>query len=103
MVNNEIRQKSLSKNRQWQCLIFEPYKTSLLYTHPLDFLALRHLSRLSLCSAELETLVIPALGTNLVQGLLALAVESRAVLATAVPRLHRLDKTGVLAVQRVTL
>lgn len=74
-----------------------------LYAHPFHLLASRHLGRLSLRSAKLQTLVIPALGTNLVQGLLLLAVGGRAVLTAAVPGLNSLDEGSVVAVQLIAL
>lgn len=74
-----------------------------LYTHALNLLTLRHLSPLPLGSAKLKALIVPALGANLVQGLLAVTVERRTILATAVPRLNGFNETGIVAVQQITL
>jgi hypothetical protein len=71
---------------------------SSLYTYTIHFLTLWHLSRLSLSSAELETLIIPALSTNFVQSLLLLAMGGRASLSTALPRLQSLDKSSIVTV-----
>jgi len=77
-----------------------PYRNTL-YTHTIDLLTLRHLGGLALSSAELKTLVIPALGTNLVKLLLLVTAGSRASLATALSRFQSLDEGGVVAIQRI--
>lgn len=74
-----------------------------LYTYTIHLLTLRYLSRLPLGSTELKTLIIPALGTNLVQRLLLITARSGASLATALPRLQGLGQGGIVTVQRVAL
>lgn len=72
-----------------------------LYTHTINLFTPRYLSGLPLGSTELKTLIIPALGTNLVQRLLLITARSGASLATALPRLQGLGQGGIVAVQRV--
>lgn len=63
----------------------ETSSSSFLYADALNLLTRRHRSRLTLSRAQLQALVIPALRTEFVQQLLAVAVSRRSILAAAMP------------------
>lgn len=69
------------------------------YSDAIHLFATRHLSRIPLRRAHLQTLIIPTLGTKLVQSLLLFTVRRGAFLATALARLNRLNDGGIVAVQ----
>lgn len=75
---------------------------STLYPSTFNLLTLRHLGSLPLSGTQLQALVLPALRTNLVQRLLALPMRRRTFLTSTLPRLDRLDQSGVVTVQRIT-
>lgn len=79
-----------------------PNPNPLLNANTVNLLALGHLGRLPVRSAHLQALVVPALGTALVQCLLLFTVWGRTLFPAASSGFNGLDDGGVIPIQRVS-
>src|SRR4051794_39763988 len=77
--------------------------SSFLYPHSIHLLTPANLGRLTLSRAHLQSLVIPALGTKLIQVPLLFTAVHGALLTTTFPRVECLLNGSIIAVQRVSV